>query len=49
MAVKQKHVNVLNANKKPKFSVVDLIIYLMCEMEIEKDAKKKYKLNEDNG
>lgn len=45
--VKQKHVNVLNTNKKPKFSVVDLLIYLMCEMEIEKDAKKKYKCNDD--
>lgn len=45
--MKQKHENVLNPNEKPKFSVVDLLIYLMCEMEIEKDAKKKYKYSND--
>lgn len=47
MAMTSTRVNIIDPNEKPKFSIVDLLIYLMCEMEIEKDAKKKYKCNDN--
>lgn len=35
--------NKIDPNEKPKFSLVDLFLYMLCKKEIEKDAKKKYK------